>query len=184
MEIRQSILLHSCCGPCSTAVIEKLIKAYNITVFFYNPNITDSEEYEKRKANQEIFLENYKSIDDIEFIEGDYDPKTFLNQVQGYVDEPEGGLRCSICFKHRLEATADFAKKNNFAFFGTTLSVSPHKDADLINSIGLNLSAKYDVRYLVADFKKQDGYQRSIQMAKEYHLYRQRYCGCQFSIPK
>ena len=184
MVINPSILLHSCCGPCSTAVIEKLIKDYAITVFFYNPNVSDQQEYGKRKSAQKLFLERYNPAVPIGFVEGDYEPETFLKIAKGHEKEPEGGARCSLCFNLRLEATAAFAKRNSFAFFGTTLSVSPHKNADLINSIGLNLSAQYDVCYLISDFKKQDGYRRSIQMSKEYHLYRQQYCGCQYSIPK
>jgi hypothetical protein len=184
MEIKPSILLHSCCGPCSTAVIERLLSDYSITVFYYNPNITDPDEYDRRKSAQKLFLEAYPATSPIRFIEGDYNPGLFLAQSKGYEREPEGGTRCGLCFTLRLRTTAEFAQKNGYAYFGTTLSVSPHKDADIINSIGLNLSAHYNVCYLSADFKKQDGYARSVQMAKAYQLYRQHYCGCRYSIPK
>ncbi len=191
MAIKPTILLHSCCGPCSTSVIEKLIDVYNITVFFYNPNISDDEEYEKRKSTQIFFLDSYNQkiqseISDAQtvgLIEGDYNPIEFTDQIESFGNEPEGGKRCDLCFDLRLTATAAYARESNFDFFGTTLSVSPHKNAESINSIGLKLAAQYDVRYLISDFKKQDGYGRSVQLAKDYHLYRQNYCGCKYSIP-
>lgn len=184
MAIKPSMLLHSCCGPCSTAVIEKLKDRYDITVFYYNPNIAGEEEYQRRKAAQKDFLAAYSADEAIAFIEGDYDPENFLKITADYEKEPEGGARCALCFEMRLAATAAYAKVNNYAFFTTTLSVSPHKNADLINDIGLNISSSYDMPFLVSDFKKENGYRRSVEMAKSYHLYRQNYCGCIYSMPK
>jgi predicted adenine nucleotide alpha hydrolase (AANH) superfamily ATPase len=181
MGIKPSLLLHSCCGPCSTSVIERLEKDYRITVFYYNPNITDAGEYEKRKASQILFLSTY-GIKQIDFCEGPYEPTVFLAGAEVYSEEPEGGKRCEGCFKLRLEKTAAKAQIEGYDFFGTTLTVSPHKNATLINKIGNDLAASYGVPFLTADFKKKDGYRRSIAMAEEYLLYRQNYCGCKYSI--
>ncbi len=182
---KPSLLLHSCCGPCSTSVIERLIREYKITVFFYNPNITDEEEYLKRKETQLKFIESYNQtidkIDVISFLEGPYDRQIFRKLSCGLESEPEGGLRCIECFRFRLEKTAETAKIWGNDIFGTTLTVSPHKNFAIINKIGLDLAMKYGLSYLAEDFKKKAGYQRSIEMSKEYGLYRQQFCGCDYS---
>ncbi len=182
---KNRLLLHSCCGPCSTACIERLLPDYNVTVFFYNPNITDREEYEKRKEAQLKFINLYNEKlsdeDKIQFIEGEYLPEEFYNVASEYASEPEGGVRCTECFKLRLERTAQAALRTGNTVFGTTLTVSPHKNYNLISAIGWELSVKYNLEFLDMDFKKKAGFQRSIQMSKEYGLYRQNYCGCEFS---
>lgn len=182
---KNRLLLHSCCGPCSTACIERLLPDYNVTVFFYNPNITDREEYEKRKEAQLKFINLYnKKLSDkdkIQFIEGEYLPEEFYDVASEYASEPEGGVRCTECFKLRLERTAQAALRTGNTVFGTTLTVSPHKNYNLISAIGWELSVKYNLEFLDMDFKKKAGFQRSIQMSKEYGLYRQNYCGCEFS---
>lgn len=180
------LLLHSCCGPCSTAVIERLLPDYDITVFFYNPNITDPNEYEKRLTSQlmviDYFNKNLSPENKIDFIEGRYDPDEYFKLVSGYEEEKEGGRRCSLCFDMRLEETAIIAKEKGFDTFTTTLTVSPHKSYDIISQIGKSLSEKYKVDYLDGNFKKKDGFKRSIELSKEMNLYRQNYCGCQFSV--
>ena len=180
-----ALLLHSCCGPCSTAVIERLVDDYDITVFFYNPCITDQEEYEKRKENQIKFIENYNlhlcGKNKIHFIEGEYEPDQYFQLTAGYSNEPEGGARCTICFTQRLEGTARIAKAQGYPLFGTTLTVSPHKNYPLISALGKKAAEKYGVEFLDMDFKKKAGFQRSIQLSKEYGLYRQNYCGCEYS---
>ncbi len=183
---KPNLLLHSCCGPCSTAVIERLIDDYNITVFFYNPNITDIEEYKKRRQAQinviDAFNKSTKYSESVKYMEGKYDPERYLNMVQGHEKDPEGGQRCSICFDLRLEETALMANMYKFDLFTTTLTVSPHKNYDVISKIGKRLSAKYNVLYLDGNFKKKDGFKRSIELSKKMNLYRQNYCGCQFSV--
>ena len=182
---KNRLLLHSCCGPCSTACIERLLPDYNVTVFFYNPNITDREEYEKRKEAQLKFINLYNEKlsdkDKIQFIEGEYLPEEFYDVASEYASEPEGGVRCTECFKLRLERTAQAALRTGNTVFGTTLTVSPHKNYNLISAIGWELSVKYNLEFLDMDFKKKAGFQRSIQMSKEYGLYRQNYCGCEYS---
>ncbi|HZK88040.1 MAG TPA: epoxyqueuosine reductase QueH [Anaerovoracaceae bacterium] len=182
---KPSLLLHSCCGPCSTSVIERLIREYKITIFFYNPNITDEEEYLKRKETQLKFIERYNQsidkIDVVSFLEGPYDREVFRELSCGLEKEPEGGIRCTECFRLRLEITAETAKMWGNDIFGTTLTVSPHKNFAIINKIGLDLAIKYGLTYLAEDFKKKAGYQRSIEMSKDYGLYRQQFCGCDYS---
>lgn len=182
---KPELLLHSCCGPCSTAVIERLMPDYKITVFYFNPCITDREEYEKRKANQKDFIDKFNRetpcVGKVKFIEGDYEPEKYLELVNGFETEPEGGARCKLCFRQRLEETAKKAKSLEFDLFTTTLSVSPHKDYLLISEIGKELEKEYGVEFLDADFKKKAGFQRSIQLSKKHGLYRQDYCGCEFS---
>lgn len=183
--MKPALLLHSCCGPCSTAVIERLVADYDITVFFYNPCITDFDEYEKRKQNQIEFIEkfnlNLNEKHKIYFIEGEYEPDKYYQSVAGYSNEPEGGRRCVICFRMRLEETARMAKMKGYGLFTTTLTVSPHKNYPQISAIGKEMAEKYGVEFLDMDFKKKAGFQRSIQLSKEYGLYRQNYCGCEFS---
>lgn len=176
-DSKKTILLHSCCGPCSSAVLEKLNNYFDITVLYYNPNIEPIDEYIKRK-NVQIQLLNKLNI---KYMEIDYLNNEYHNKVIGYENEPENGLRCHICYKLRLEKTAYLAKENNFDYFGTTLTVSPYKNSKVINEIGLELENIYNVKYLLSDFKKEDGYKRSIELSKEYDLYRQNYCGCLYS---
>lgn len=182
---KPKLLLHSCCGPCSTSVIERLIRDYKITVYFYNPNISDKNEYIKRRDTQLKFIESYNQnidqIDTISFIEGPYDPENFYEISLGLEAEREGGRRCTECFRLRIEKTAETAKMTGNDYFATTLTVSPHKNFLLINKIGLDLGLKYGLTYLSEDFKKKAGYQRSIEISKEFGLYRQQFCGCEYS---
>lgn len=188
MEVKaekRSILLHSCCGPCSTACIERLLPDYKVTIFFYNPNITDKDEYERRRQAQIKFLEAFNDTvsdeDKVEFIEGEYLPDDYYNVCSGYSNEPEGGKRCTECFKLRMERTAQVALKTGNVLFGTTLTVSPHKNYMLISAIGSELARVYGLEFLDVDFKKKAGFQRSIELSREYELYRQNYCGCEYS---
>jgi epoxyqueuosine reductase len=176
--MKRNILIHSCCAPCSSGVFEKLLAEYDITGFFYNPNIFPEAEYKRRLEEYKRFAEliNYKI-----FIAED--PFEVWNgAVKGYESEPEKGKRCEICFSLRLEKTAQFAVENKFNLFTTVLSVSPHKDAVTINKIGRETAQKYGIDFLEADFKKQNGYKRSLELSKKYNLYRQIYCGCRYSI--
>lgn len=181
---RPSLLLHSCCAPCSSAVLERLCEQFRVTVYYYNPNIHPDAEYEKRKAEQIRLLREYALMGrEVRHIDAEYDPDAFFMAAKGLELEPEGGSRCTECFSLRLHATARAARRGLFEYFGTTLSVSPHKDAGLINALGADIARQYaPVRYLTADFKKQGGYQRSIELSKRYGLYRQRYCGCAYSL--
>ena len=180
-EQRPSLLLHTCCAPCSTAVIERLSNYFDITVFYYNPNIEPYEEYLKRKEEQKRLLKEYKSVRPIKFLDCDYENEEFSKFANNLAENHEGGKRCMLCFHLRLKKTAHTALVNNFDYFGTSLTVSPYKNAYAINNIGLALEKKQGVKYLVSDFKKQNGYKRSIILAKEYNLYRQDYCGCKYS---
>ena len=175
---KPTLLLHSCCAPCSSSVLEKIKDNFNITIFYYNPNIFPQDEYEKRKKEQIKLLKNFN----ISFLDCDYNENDFLNFVYGLENEKEGGARCSKCFLLRLEQTAQMAQKNNFDYFGTTLTVSPHKNAQIINNIGKLLEEKFNIKFLYSDFKKENGYLKSIQLSKQYNLYRQNYCGCRYSI--
>ncbi|MDO4481692.1 MAG: epoxyqueuosine reductase QueH [Bacillota bacterium] len=182
-EGRPSLLLHSCCGPCSTSVIERLADDFDLTVFFYNPNIDDEEEYIKRRDNQVKYIEErYGSENTVKFIEGRYNPEIFLEAAAPMAEIKEGGERCRMCFELRLRETASLAAERNFDFFTTTLTVSPMKNASVINKIGIETGDEYGVKYLVSDFKKRDGYRRSIELSREYGLYRQHFCGCRFSV--
>lgn len=182
---KRKVLLHSCCGPCSTACIERLLPNYKVTIFFYNPNITDEEEYEKRKQSQLKFIREYNMTiceeDRVDFIEGEYLPEDYFKVCSVYSNEPEGGRRCTECFRLRMERTCQVALKTGNTLFGTTLSVSPHKNYMLISAIGTELAKAYGIEFLDMDFKKKAGFQRSIQMSREYELYRQNYCGCVYS---
>ena len=185
MNKKRKILLHSCCAPCSTSVIERLTDFYDITIIYYNPNIYPEEEYLKRKSEQIRFIKtlNQKYPEfKVGFLDCDYESEKFYEAVKGLEREPEGGKRCPVCFRLRLEKVAKLAKNLDFDLFGTTLTVSPHKDAELINMIGEALQNKYDVKFLKANFKKGDGYKRSIEISKQLDLYRQRYCGCEFAL--
>lgn len=176
------LLLHSCCAPCSTYVLEYLTKHFDISVLYYNPNIHPSEEYHKREAEQERYINLVNKVNKIELIKANYDPKEYFEAVKGYELEKEGGKRCNLCFELRLDMAAQYAKKHGYDYFTTTLSISPHKDAQIINHIGENLEKKYDVSYLYADFKKKNGFKRSLELCAQYDIYRQNYCGCVFSL--
>lgn len=176
---RPKLLLHSCCGPCSTTVLSFLVDYFDITVLYYNPNIEPIEEYEKRKKEQIRFIKEFGDKK-ITFLDCDYENDVFRQKIIGLEKEKEGGARCTVCFNLRLCKTAELAKNKNFEYFGTTLTVSPHKNSDLINKIGASLESKYDVKYLYSDFKKKDGYKKSIELSRKYNLYRQDYCGCLF----
>lgn len=174
---KPKLLLHACCAPCSSACLERLKDYFAVTVFFYNPNIED-EEYLKRKQELIRFISEtgWAEICDCE-----HDASIFYSSVKGYENCKEGGERCAICFKLRLERTAKEAKEKNFDYFATTLTISPLKNAELINSIGFALSEQYGVNWLPSDFKKKNGYLRSLQLSKEHSLYRQNFCGCVYS---
>lgn len=178
------LLLHSCCGPCSTAVIERLYADYDITIFYYNPNIHPKSEYDKRKAEQKRYIEifNKKHSDrPIHFLDCDYLCEEYFDAVKGLEAEAEGGARCAVCFELRLERTAAEAKKGGYDIFATTLSVSPHKSTEKINQIGKAIEEKMQIEFLPENFKKRDGYKRSIELSKQNNLYRQNYCGCIFA---
>lgn len=180
---KKTLLLHSCCAPCSSAVIERLHDFFNITVLYYNPNIEPIEEYEKRKNEQIRFLETFAH--DIKVLDVDYENDKFKKMSKGLEKEKEGGARCHKCYYLRLEKTLEMSSLYHFDYFGTTLTVSPYKNSQVINEIGLMLEKKYNnihpnqpILFLVSDFKKRNGYKRSIELSKEYQLYRQDYCGC------
>lgn len=178
--IKPKLLLHSCCAPCSSAILEFLQNYFDITVYFYNPNITFEEEYYKRLNEQREYHE--KRGYSIRVIEGKYDPREdFFKQVKGLEDRKEGGERCFKCYTLRMEATAQKAKELGFDYFSTVLSISPLKNAQWINEIGEELSEKYGIKFLNGDFKKKNRYLRSTEISREYELYRQDYCGCVFS---
>lgn len=179
-----TLLLHSCCAPCSSYCLEYLCQYFSITVFYYNPNISASEEYRKRVEEQKRLIAAYNQERKgypISMIEGDYEPRLFLEMAKGLEDCPEGGERCFKCFDLRLRRTAEEAVKRNADFFATTLTISPLKNAAKINEIGQALSLEYGVNWLPSDFKKKNGYKRSVELSAEYELYRQDYCGCAFS---
>lgn len=176
-----TLLLHSCCAPCSSYVIEYLSQFFSITVYYYNPNITFAEEYSHRVAEQIRFLSEIPVKNKLWFIEGKYEPERFFSIAKGLEDIPEGGERCFNCYDLRLRQTAIVAKNNNFDYFTTTLSISPYKNAQKLNEIGEELSNEFGVNYLYSDFKKKNGYRRSVELSAEYGLYRQDYCGCVFS---
>ena len=175
------VLLHSCCAPCSSYVIECLSKYCDLTILYYNPNISPIEEYEKRKKEQMRLIREIPKVHNIDMIDCDYDNDLYEAAIKGLENEPERGSRCSVCFKLRLEKTVRLAKENNYDYFGTTLTVSPYKNSNLINEIGLELAEQYNISFLISDFKKRNGYKRSIELSKEYDLYRQNYCGCKYS---
>lgn len=186
--MKERLLLHSCCGPCSTACVERLFPDYKITVFYYNPCITDTAEYEKRKENQIKFIEELNRQhpdpeDRVEFAEGAHEADEYFRRVQGLEGEPEGGARCAVCFRQRLEGAQAYAKDHGFSLFTTTLTVSPHKNYPLISSIGKEIAGAdpEGPDFLDIDFKKKDGFHRSVILSKEFGLYRQNFCGCEFS---
>lgn len=180
-DILPSLLLHSCCAPCSSYTIEYLTNYFKISVLYYNPNISPREEYEKRKAEQIRLIQSMPVKNDVNFADCDYDCNEFFKIAKGYEDCREGGERCFRCYEQRLRRTAQEAQKGGYDYFCTTLSISPLKNAQKINEIGERLSEEYGVLWLPSDFKKREGYKRSIELSKEYNLYRQNFCGCVYS---
>lgn len=180
-DILPSLLLHSCCAPCSSYTIEYLSDYFKISVLYYNPNISPREEYEKRKAEQIRLIHSLPVQNKVNFVDCDYDGNAFFEIAKGYEQCREGGERCFRCYELRLRKAAEEAKKGGYDYFCTTLSISPLKNAQKINEIGERLSEEYGVLWLPSDFKKREGYKRSIELSKEYNLYRQNFCGCVYS---
>lgn len=176
-----TLLLHCCCAPCTSAVLERLSDYFQLTVFYYNPNISSSIEYQKRILELKRLIKEYPTKYPISFLEGNYDPSIFEVVAEQRKYDVEGGKTCYRCYEMRLEESAKMAKKLGFDYFTTTLSISPYKRSDWLNEIGKKMSEKYQINYLYSDFKKKNGYHRSIELSQEYHLYRQDYCGCTFS---
>ena len=176
-----SLLLHSCCAPCSSYVLEYLSQYFEITLFYYNPNISPEEEYRKRVEEQQRLICELPAMHPVHFEEGRYDPQEFYQAVRGLEHIPEGGERCFACYELRMRQAAALAASRGFDYFTTTLSISPLKNAQKINEIGQALEKEYGVRHLPSDFKKKNGYKRSVELSGEYGLYRQNYCGCVFS---
>lgn len=181
LQTRPVLLLHSCCAPCSSYVLQYLSRYFRILLFYYNPNISPAEEYEKRVQEQKRLLAEMGLAEEITWIEGSYEPQRFFSAVKGLEQAPEGGARCAVCFRLRLEQAARQAAQLGADYFCTTLSISPHKNAALLNEIGESLARQYGVTWLPSDFKKKGGYQTSIALSRQYCLYRQNYCGCVFS---
>ncbi|WP_334307203.1 epoxyqueuosine reductase QueH [Anaerotignum sp.] len=178
---RPKLLLHSCCAPCSSYVLEYLSTYFHITVFYYNPNISPQEEFVFRAKEQQKLIEQMPLASPVSFLLGEYDTDAFFSLAKGHETEPEGGPRCKACYLLRLRKTAEEAKKRGFDYFTTTLTISPHKDAQAINHIGKQLAVEYNIPYLFSDFKKRNGFRRSCQLSETYQLYRQNYCGCPYS---
>lgn len=176
-----TLLLHSCCAPCSSYVLEYLSNYFGITVFYYNPNIYPDEEYEMRVREQQRFIRAFPAKHPIDFIEGAYDKERFYEMARGLEAVPEGGQRCFQCYELRLREAGELAKARDFDYFTTTLSISPMKNAEKLNEIGLRLADELGVAYLCSDFKKRNGYKRSTELSREYGMYRQDYCGCVYS---
>ena len=181
---KKRLLLHSCCGPCSSYVISYLTKYFDITVLYYNPNIFPYDEYLKRKEEQIKLINEIDKINSVDIMDCDYDNECYEKLINGLENEPERGKRCRVCYLMRLEKTAKLAKENDYDYFCTTLSVSPYKNSKWINEFGKILENKYDVKWLYSDFKKKDGYKTSILLSNKYNLYRQNYCGCIYSKPQ
>lgn len=175
------LLLHSCCAPCSSYCLEYLSEYFEITILYYNPNITAESEYRKRVEEQKRLISELPVRYPVTFVEGNYEPGDFYRIAKGLETAPEGGERCFKCYRLRLEYAANYAKQHGFDYFCTTLSISPMKNAAKLNEIGNELSRIYSVNWLPSDFKKRNGYKRSIELSREYGLYRQNYCGCEFS---
>lgn len=176
-----TLLLHSCCAPCSSYVLEYLSEFFRITVFYYNPNIYPEQEYGKRMEEQKSLIERMSAVNPISFEEGRYDKERFYGMAKGLEKEKEGGERCFRCYELRLREAAKLAKEKGFDYFTTTLTISPLKNAQKLNAIGEKLAEEYGIGWLPSDFKKKDGYKRSVELSREYGLYRQDYCGCVFS---
>lgn len=181
LDGKKRLLLHSCCGPCSSYVITYLTKFFDITILYYNPNIFPYNEYLKRKEEQIRLINEIDTENSLDITDCDYDNDLYEKLIKGLEQEPERGKRCNVCYLMRLDKTAAIAKENGYDFFCTTLSVSPYKNANLINEYGSSLEDKYRVRWLYSDFKKKEGYKQSILLSQKYNLYRQKYCGCVYS---
>lgn len=187
LDAQKKVFLHSCCAPCSSYCMEYLRRYFDVTVFYYNPNIMNEEEYRKRVQEQQRLIDAYNRMDGlnkISFAEGNYDVERYLDTIKGLEDCKEGGSRCGRCFELRLKETAKVAKEMGMDYFTTTLTISPLKNAQLINQIGNRIGEEMGIAFLPSDFKKNNGYLRSIELSKEYNLYRQDYCGCDFSKRK
>lgn len=176
-----SLFLHACCAPCSSYTLEYLSRYFDITVFYYNPNISPESEYTKRVLELQRLLKEMPLENEVKFIEGEYLPEVFFEMAKGLEDSPEGGERCYKCYELRMREAAKMASQLEFEYFTTTLSISPHKNVKWINEIGERLAAEYDIKHLPSDFKKRNGYKRSIELSQQYNLYRQNYCGCVYS---
>lgn len=177
---KPTLLLHACCAPCTSAVLEYLDKYFAVTLFFYNPNIAPESEFDFRLEELKRLVVEMK-LQNINIVTPQYNPKEFEDMAAGLHDIPEGGMRCKKCYRLRLKAAVEYAAENHFDYVTTTLSVSPHKNADWLNEIGMELAESCDAKYLCSDFKKKEGYKRSIELSRQYHLYRQNYCGCIYS---
>ena len=179
------LLLHACCGPCSTSCVERVADEYEVTLYYYNPNIMDREEYLRRREALLKFIDAFNADNEgrtrVEYLEGEYDPERFTRLAEPMKDEPEGGKRCDMCFAMRLSDTAKMAKELEYDYFTTTMSVSPHKDYKTIAELGFSLEENTGVKYLDIDFKKRNGFGRSVEMSKMYGLYRQNFCGCEYA---
>ena len=176
-----TLFLHSCCAPCSSYVLKYLSDYFKITIFYYNPNISPEDEYRERVREQIRLINEMPVKNKVEFMEGRYEPEVFYEMAKGMEDIPEGGERCFKCYELRLREAAVIAKDRGFDYFTTTLSISPLKNAAKLNEIGLKLEEEYNIKYLLSDFKKKEGYKQSVELSKEYNLYRQNYCGCVYS---
>lgn len=183
LDGKKKLLLHSCCGPCSSYVISYLTNYFDITILYYNPNIYPYDEYLKRKQEQIKLINEIDCSNNLDIMDCDYDNDLYEKCIIGLENEPERGNRCMVCYNLRMEKTAKMAKEYNYDYFCTTLSVSPYKNSEWINKIGEKLQNKYNINWLYSDFKKKDGYKQSILLSKKYNLYRQDYCGCIYSKP-
>lgn len=181
LETVPTLLIHACCAPCSSYVIEYLSQYFHINILYYNPNITDKTEYDYRLSEEERLINELKVKHKVTLIPGRYEPERYLEAVKGLEGEPEGGKRCEVCFELRLREAAEKCRETGADYFLTTLTISPLKNAEKINEIGEKVAEEYGVKYLPSDFKKKNGYKRSIELSREYDLYRQNYCGCVFS---
>lgn len=176
------LLLHSCCAPCSSYCLEYLSRYFTITVFYYNPNIASKEEYEKRAGEQERLIRELPSLHPIRFRKGRYEPERFIEMAKGLEEVPEGGSRCFRCYGLRLLEAAKEAKAGGYDYFTTSLTISPQKNAEKLNELGKKTAGEYGISWLPSDFKKKDGYKRSLELSEEYSLYRQNFCGCIYSM--
>ena len=175
------LLLHACCAPCSSYVLEYLSKYFEITLYYYNPNIHPELEYNRRIEELKTFISEFNGVNKIDLVEEEYNTSEYFNEIKGLENLGERSKRCYNCYKFRMDKAALYAKNNNYDYFTTTLSISPYKISNWINEIGSELEKKYNINYLYADFKKKNGYKRSLELSKQYNLYRQDYCGCIYS---
>lgn len=180
-KIKPGLLLHSCCAPCSSYVLEYLSGFFNITIYYYNPNIYPEDEFVRRRDEQIKFIKDFFPDGGIDYFVEDYSKDDFYSAIKGLEDEDEGGKRCFECYRIRLNKAAEYGVEKNIEYFTTTLSISPHKDSQWINEIGKKISTEKNIKFLFSDFKKNEGYKRSLELSKLYNLYRQDYCGCVFS---